>query len=361
MHPLLAGRLRLWLYVACWIPVAAMLAAMVGALDRPWQEAALWALPLTIVYAFVCLSAWWVCRALPLGAVPASRLLTLLFLASLFSSLLWTAIAVGWDQALARWMDFQILDTDTTQSLTRILALGDVLYLLSVVVHYLIAAFESARSAERRALSAQIAAREAELRALRAQVDPHFLFNSLNSVASLVGNRPEEARRICQRLGEFLRETLRQGGQTLIPLAQELALAERYLSIEQVRFGSRLSVVTAVELGAEQCMVPPLLLQPLVENAVNHGIAGLVEGGMVRIAARRSEGRLELEVENPRDDDAPARRGEGVGLANVRRRLEALDPRGTRCEVLREPKRFRVRLTLPELTEGADVLRSIAT
>jgi len=132
-----------------------------------------------------------------------------------------------------------------------------------------------------------------------------------------------------------------------VTLGEELALADRYLAIEQVRFGARLAVDKRADDGALRCLVPPLLLQPLVENAVKHGVADRVEGGTIRIEAHRRGDALVVEVENPRDPDAPPRRGQGLGLENVRARLDALDRRLTRVDVDRSPDRFRVVLTLP--------------
>jgi len=230
---------------------------------------------------------------------------------------------------------------------------GIILYGQSIAVHYVLLAFESARTAERRILESQVTAREAELRALRAQINPHFLFNSLNSISALAGSEPEAARRMCQLLGDFLRSSLALGGRERVAFAEELALAERYLAIEQVRFGARLGVETVVEARARTCLVPPLLIQPLIENAVKHGVADRVEGGVVRIEARRRGGALEVMVENPRDPEAPPRRGHGLGLKNVRQRLEALDPQHARVDVFSEPERFRVQLSLPAVEASA--------
>ena len=233
---------------------------------------------------------------------------------------------------------------------------GVPLYLLSVVVHYMIIAFESSRAAERRVFESQVTAREAELRALRAQLNPHFLFNSLNSISALAAPDPEAARRMCTLLGDFLRQSLSLGGRERVSLAEELALADRYLAIERVRFGARLAVDRRADADALRCLVPPLLLQPLVENAVKHGVADRVEGGTIRIEAHRRGDALVVEVENPRDPEAPPRRDQGLGLENVRARLDALDRRLTRVDVERAPDRFRVTLTLPARAgeEGAD-------
>src|SRR5262249_42091949 len=153
------------------------------------------------------------------------------------------------------------------------------------------------------------------------QLHPHFLFNSLNSISALTGREPEAARRMCQLLGDFLRTSLALGARERVTFGEELELASRYLAIEQVRFGSRLGIERRIEPAAERCLVPPLLIQPLIENAVKHGVADRVEGGTIEIVAARRGTRLEITIENPRDPEAPPRRGQGLGLENVRQRL----------------------------------------
>jgi LytS/YehU family sensor histidine kinase len=226
-------------------------------------------------------------------------------------------------------------------------AVGVFLFALATLLHALFAAVERSRAAERRALELQVLARDAELKALKAQLDPHFLFNSLNSVAALIGTDPGAARRMCYLMAGFFRKSLGLARRELIPLAEEMYLAETFLAIEEVRFGDRLQSALEVEEPTLTLAVPPLLLQPLVENAVHHGVAHLVEGGRVRIAARRRGDLLELEVENPCDPERPASRGAGVGLANVRARLDALYGHRARLEVEAHPDRYRVRASLP--------------
>ena len=129
---------------------------------------------------------------------------------------------------------------------------------------------------------------------------------------------------MCLLLGDFLRETIKLGAEARITLARELKLAERFLEVERIRFGDRLDVEISASPDAETCVVPPLLLQPIVENAVTHGIAHLLERGTVRISAARTPARLSILIENPCDADRPRGTGTGVGLANVRARLRTL-------------------------------------
>lgn len=356
MHPLLARPTRLLLVMALAALSGVPLAWILRLLEpRPWGAALAFAVPLTVFYSFIVLSAWWVCRRNPITGDRAGAAVAVQLGAALQATAVWTALGAFWGVALQRWVYSAGLPRAALlQDLVVLFVAGIPLYLVSAVAHYLFLAFEASHAAERRVLETQVGAREAELRALRAQLNPHFLFNSLNSINALVGSDPEGARRMCEGLGDFLRRTLALGARDEVTLGEELALVERYLGIEQVRFGDRLRVERAVEPEAASCHVPPLLLQPLVENAIKHGVAARVEGGRVHLAARRADGTLTLMVENDVDEDTASRPGEGVGLENVRRRLRALAGRDARLEAARDGGHFRVTLALPAV-EGADL------
>jgi LytS/YehU family sensor histidine kinase len=208
-------------------------------------------------------------------------------------------------------------------------------------------AAEQSRAAEARAAEARTLAREAELQALRLQIHPHFLFNSLHSIAALASVDGARAREMCIRLSDFLRISLGLGSRPAIPLGEELDLARNYLELEQVRFSDRLRVEIEIEAGCENCAVPALLLQPLVENAVKHGIAGLVEGGTIRLEARRDAGGVVVTVTNPFDPEAPPPERLGFGLAQVRRRLEARYGPQARLDTGTTEGVYRVVLRLP--------------
>ena len=181
-----------------------------------------------------------------------------------------------------------------------------------------------------RALKAESHAHRAELQALRYQLHPHFLFNTMNAVSTLIAEkRNREAERMVARLSDFLRLTLEQETAPEVPLAQELDFAQRYLDIEQIRFGDRLQVTIDAAPNTLSGLVPALVLQPLVENAVRHGIAPLERGGHLRVEARATGDRLLLRVEDDGRgiaDGVSTRdlcRG-GIGLSNTHARLEAL-------------------------------------
>ncbi len=346
MHPILAQRRRLGLYLLLFLQVGWLLGELVaGSAGMPRAAAMLWTIPLLVMHSFSCLASWYLCRSFPLSTDRPERPAVTLVAAALLAGALVTGIGAGWGRALEHWL--ALPEGTFADGAVLIFVFALLLFSLAVAVHYLFIAFESSRQAEGRAYELRLLAREAELKALKAQIDPHFLFNSLNSISGLVVADPERARGMCVELAGFLRRSLRLGALESIPLADEMALAESYLAVEQVRFGERLRVERSLAPGCEVCPVPPLLLQPLVENAVRHGVAHLLAGGAVTLGAELRGARLHVVVENPRDPEAAAGRGEGIGLTNVRRRLEAAFGDEADLAVDAHPERFRVRLTLP--------------
>ncbi|MFD0725093.1 sensor histidine kinase [Lysobacter brunescens] len=205
---------------------------------------------------------------------------------------------------------------------------------------------EQARHAEARAT-----ARDAELRALRYQLQPHFLFNTLNAVSGLVAEaRNAEAQAMIARLGDFLRATLDADASHEVALAEELANAEGYLDIERARLGSRLQVKWRIGADVLRARVPTLLLQPLIENAIRHGIAPRLTPGRLEIAIDRVDDRVRIRIENDTGDTAPPVEGSGerIGLRNLAERLHALYPgdHALRAERVAGGG-FRVELDLP--------------
>jgi two-component system sensor histidine kinase AlgZ len=198
---------------------------------------------------------------------------------------------------------------------------------------------------ERIQVAAQ-AVRDAELRALRYQLQPHFLFNSLNAISALVqDDRPREATRMIARLGDFLRTTLEDAAAHEHTVADEIALTAAYLDVEKARLGDRLRMETYTAPGTLEARVPYMLLQPLVENAIRHGIAHRLEPGTIVIRFEREGSTLRLSVANDVVDTVEA--GQGIGLVNVRARLDALYPESHRIVVGPEEGRWMVRIALP--------------
>ncbi len=355
MHPILAARDRLLLYLTAWLPIAGLLAGLFVFAGRlSWSEAALLAVPMTLVYAFLCLSAWYLCRAFPLERTGVAKLIGIYAVAAILSSSSWTLLGRGLATAMSAVPSFQMLEEHYRGQTPLLMGVGALVFILAVVGHYLLSTIESSREAERRALEMKVLAREAELRALRAQIDPHFLFNSLNSISALATIDPHASRTMCQLLASFLRKSVDLGVKECITLDEEFALALNFLEIEQVRLGPRLKIRKEIDEASRPCLVPPLLLQPLMENAIHHGIAQLIEGGEISIATSRPGERLRITVENPCDPDRPRGNGRGIGLANVRARLDTIYGADAWLEVEPGEDHFRVVVSLPAREKAND-------
>jgi len=205
--------------------------------------------------------------------------------------------------------------------------------------------------AQRALRERSLAVTRAQLQAVRAQLQPHFLFNALHTVSALVRTDPAAAERAIEQLGDLLRRTLRHGDdEEMIAFAEEWTFAREYLDLEQLRLGQRLRVDAHIERDALDVSVPAYVLQPLVENAVKHGIAPLTAGGTIEIAARRNDGTLTLSVRDSGAGAAADRitRAGGLGLQGVRRQLEEHYEGRARMDIETKPGNgFHVKITLP--------------
>ncbi len=205
---------------------------------------------------------------------------------------------------------------------------------INLLTYAAIVAATHAVDTYRRGAEARASLTDARLDLLKAQLEPHFLFNTLHSIAELMHHDVEAADRMLTRLSELLRATLEAGGRQEVRLAEELALVERYLDIERIRLGERLKTRFDVQPGALDALVPIFVLQPIVENAVRHAVAPRSAGGTVVLRVRSANQELQMEVEDDGPGFAPAA-AERVGLKNTRARLQHLYGDGNRLRISR--------------------------
>jgi two-component system, LytTR family, sensor histidine kinase AlgZ len=346
MHPILGHFRRLLLYLSAWGPVSAILTYLFASLGgMTWALALGLAIPLCLYYAFVCLSAWYMCRSRRIQN--SAAWLTHLGAAAV-AGIIWKAVATGLAIALSSTQSFPDARAQVERQGPLIWAMGTFLYLLSTALFYILLSSQETQEAEKSAVEARALARESELKALKAQVNPHFIFNCLNSISALTSSDPVKAREMCILLAEFLRKALGLGEKTEISLDQELELIHAYVAVEQIRFGPRLKFEEEIASGTGAIMIPPLLLQPLIENAIRHGIATLTEGGWVRLGIRDEANKgLAIEVKNNFDSEAPRKHGAGIGLKNVRGRLDTTYGVAARFDVRTDGETFQVDLGIP--------------
>lgn len=187
---------------------------------------------------------------------------------------------------------------------------------------------------------------EARLAALNARIRPHFLFNSLNAVLSLIRARPQQAEEALESLSDLFRAAMRDPARQ-VALSDEIALARQYLDLEKLRLGERLQTHWAIADVAAGCMIPPMILQPLLENAVYHGIEPAAEGGEIRIGIQGDGEMLEITIENPTQADVAHAPGNRMALDNIRERLALYYDLEARLEIDSSANRFRVCISLP--------------
>lgn len=230
----------------------------------------------------------------------------------------WLQAAYGMDTIWWDWVKQQFLRTYDWELTYYAAAIG---------VRHALVYYEAARNREVEAAQLETRLVEAQLQALQRQLHPHFLFNTLHAISALVRRNPDAAEEMIERLGDLLRLTLNKVGAQEVPLAEELDYLDVYLGIEKIHFGARLQVTRSIDPGARDALVPFLMLQPLVENAIRHGIGPRLAPGHVAIEARVSDEQLVLRVSDSGVGVPPHllhRLTHGVGLSNTRARLERL-------------------------------------
>lgn len=345
MHPLLAQRRSLSAYLLFWAGLSAV----------PWLlirsttplGALLLSVTCSLAFALGTLPVWYLCRSLPLLPAKIWQVVSI----HVASAAIWSAGFVACSQLIAELLTllpaWHALPAEVTAAQGTLFGVGALFYLLVATFHYVLTELDQRQRAGEREAVLALAAQRAELSALRAQVHPHFLFNSLNTVSALIGYDVVKARAACLLLAEYLRGTLGAQERALVPLAEEWALCERYLAMEALRLGERLRIEVSMEESARNCEIPSLLLQPLVENAITHGIALADRPEPLSVRASCHDDRLSIELQNGLDAALRPRAGGGLGLANVRARLFGQYGTEATLRVERGHDRFSVVVDLP--------------
>ena len=212
---------------------------------------------------------------------------------------------------------------------------------------------EDKQAAEKRQAEVEKLSKEAELYKLRQQLQPHFLFNSLNSINALIGMKPQQARTMIQQLSDFLRGTLKKEDDQWISLDEELHHLQLYLDIEKVRFGHRLTTQINKLSDGEEVMLPAMLLQPIVENAIKFGLYDTTDDIVISITVEIQNPELKITVTNPFDPET-ARAGTGFGLKSVQRRLYLLFARNDLLQTTTSDHTFITTIKIPQHDQGVN-------
>jgi two-component system, LytTR family, sensor kinase len=224
---------------------------------------------------------------------------------------------------------------------------GVFIYGLIIMTYYLFVSFTNLSEKNVKEARLKSLVKETELKMLRSQINPHFLFNSLNSISSLTITDPEKARDMVVKLSDFMRYALARKDEQLVTLQSEIGNLWLYLDIEKVRFGDKLTTEENIDNDCLECRIPVMLLQPLYENAVKHGVYESTENVKILTRAKRIDGYLEIMISNNYESGLSSAKGTGTGLLNVKRRLELFYGKNSSLLTTRADGIYSVRLIIP--------------
>lgn len=349
MTPITSSARRLLAYVALWLMAGVALAGVfVNAAPAPsWPAALGFAVPMAVCLGFVAASAYYVCRSVVVTQRSGWWTAVVFGSASLLSGGLWVLLCLSWNALGSNLMaDGSLVDMPNSVMGTLLL-LGSALYLISLLIHDIWLAADQLRAAQAREAESRLQARDAQLQVLRTQINPHFLFNSLNSISALTSQNAAAARAMTLELAAFFRQTLSLAEKDRIALAEEIALCAHFLAVEKIRFGDKLRTSMEVSDAATQVLIPPMLLQPCLENAVKHGVRHLPEGGCITLRAFVQGPWLYVTMDNPIDPDVRPEAGTGTGLVNIKQRLATVYGERARMAWTRDTASFSLEIVLP--------------
>jgi sensor histidine kinase YesM len=264
-------------------------------------------------------------------------------------------VTVGFWIGLSYFFLTSIFNTDVTylgfirKSIPWRAGIGILYYEVIILVYYLIIYYRNNKENIVKEAELKALVKESELSSLKSQINPHFLFNSLNSISSLTMIEPPKAQEMIIKLSEFLRYTISNKDEKLTTLEQELGNINRYLDIEKIRFGKRLNVKQDIHEACRKLKLPGLILQPLLENAVKFGVYESIEEAVIEIVSNCNSAALSIIIRNAWDPDFQFNKGEGIGLINIRSRLRILYNRDDLLTVRKDPNTFEVQIIFPQL------------
>lgn len=271
----------------------------------------------------------------------------------LFNHLIVAVIAIAAWITISYFTLIYIFPEDTSyreflnESLPWRVITGIFYYLLFIMYYYVMLYYEDLQEKLKVEAELQTLVNEAELSALKSQINPHFLFNSLNSISSLTITNPDKAQDMVIKLSDFLRYTLSHDKDEKASLKEEFNNLQRYLDIEKIRFGHRLNFSTNIPEECKDFEIPNMILQPLIENAIKHGVYDSTEEVLVELTCNYDNEHVTIEISNEYDPDSVKKKGEGIGLKNIKKRLQIIYKRQDLFSVSAEKLVFRATLKLP--------------
>jgi two-component system LytT family sensor kinase len=343
-HPFLTNR-RLTVYYGLFWLVASIVMVLIFTFANgiDFQIALVEVFSFIIIYAFIGASVWYVIKFTTLENNSTYRILLAHLIAASIIVFIWMYLGVVIIKLLhpeaAVWMKRGMVN--------RIFG-GYMMYLIFVIFFYAVNYYQSFKEKVLNEGKLLSLVKEAELHALKSQINPHFLFNSLNSISSLTMSDPARAQEMVINLSQLMRYSLKHDQNEKVLFKQELENNKLYLQIEKVRFGSKLSPIFEIDESCLNAEIPNMILQPLYENAIKYGVYEATEPVEIKTIGKCKEEFLQITISNPYDATITSKKGEGIGLRNIRDRLQIIYGNPYLLKMEDNKKEFTVTLTIPQ-------------
>lgn len=296
-----------------------------------------------ILYPLLGSSIWYSIRYNSLEEVTVGRLIMFHFIAASILCTIWIYISFAiYKPFLREEKNFLLNDLPS-----KIFA-GYIMYAIYLIFFYAVNYYESLKEKIKKESEYKTLIREAELSALKSQINPHFLFNSLNSISSLTVSNPEKAQEMVINLSTFMRYSLTHGEKEMVTFARELENIKLYLGIEKVRFGKKLNAEFEIDAHCLEAEIPNMILQPLYENAIKYGVYETTEQVTIKTVCQCEGTLLRITLVNDYDAGTLQRKGEGIGLRNIRKRMQIIYNQPDLVKITDYKTSFEVQLTIPQ-------------
>ena len=345
-HPILSNRIKLTIYSLIWL-VCALVQGVIASFQLNLDADIIFidSLVFWAIFAFIGLSVWYVVYYNNLDKNPVSFVILHIITAVIAVSIL---VFKSWLISSFFFATRPNFNSFFESSLLLRFFIGMLSYLSMIFYYYMQIFYQKNKENKEREDAYKTLIREAELKSLKSQINPHFLFNSLNSISSQTLFDPEKAHDMIIKLSDYLRFSLSHKPDELIPLWKELDNIKRYLDIEKIRFGQRLDVKIETNESCNNFCVPTMILQPLFENAIKYGVHENTNKTTILVKSECNSSRMIFMVSNNFDPESVPSRGEGIGISNIKERLKLLYGRGDLLEINKTSDQFTVTLFFPE-------------
>jgi len=352
MNPFIKNKKSLSIYIIIWFLVAALQTAiMFNVLNFEIILSLVDSLVFNLFYGLLGLSFWYSIKYVSLEKFTVFKILTNHVTAAVISSILWVVVS-AWILSKIFLLDDSYTNFLFTSLIWRFF-IGILFYAIIISLYYVMLYYSNFQQKVLEEAELKTLVKEAELKSLKYQINPHFIFNSLNSISALTIVKPELAQEMTIKLSNFLRKTLSNNDSHFDKLENEIKNAKLYLDIEKIRFEDRLSYSETVDDNCKQVMVPSMILQPLFENSIKHGLHESTDIVNVKLNCKKDNHHFKIVVENEFDKNYPSRKGEGIGLNNIKNRLEKIYKQKNLLITKSEEGIFRTTIYIPTENDKA--------